>query len=58
MIEDSSYSAVYKVDGEYFLYQGDADEGELQMWRHIDDLLECERDNVQKMMPDYESDYE
>ncbi len=60
MTEDSpySYSSVHEVNGEYWLFQGDNEEDEIKMWRNIDDLLECERDAVQKMLEDeYDSDY-
>lgn len=46
---DSVYSSVIEVDGVDYLVQGRA-EDELIMFREVDNLLECERDNVQLMM--------
>lgn len=43
------HSKIVTVDNEYNLYQGEPGD-EIQMLRSIDDVLECERDNIQKML--------
>jgi len=44
-----SYSEIVEVDGTDYLVQGRVDD-HLTMFRPVNDLLECERDTVQKMM--------
>jgi len=46
---DFPYSEVIKVDDDYYLFQGETGD-ELTMFRSVDDLLMCERDQVQKML--------
>lgn len=46
---ESEYSSIVEINGDRYLVQGDSDD-EIWMFRDINELLECERDNVQKMM--------
>jgi hypothetical protein len=43
------HSKIVTVDGDYNLYQGEPGD-EIQMLRSIDELLECERSSVNKML--------
>jgi len=47
------HSTIVTVDDEEYLFQGDVDD-ELTMFRSVDELLECERDNVQLKMEELE----
>jgi len=42
-------SYIVEIDETDYLVQGKVEDS-LTMFREIDDLLECERDNVQKLM--------
>ena len=48
----NKHSKILYVSGEPYLWQGDdtGDDTELLMIRRLDQLLECERDNVQRIM--------
>jgi len=50
---DEAYSCVYKLEGDLHLNQygrGETSEEYIWMDRSVDELLECERDEVQKML--------
>lgn len=55
MSDDSYFNEVVKIQDEYYLVQ-DGDLLEEPFARSIDDLLECERDNVQLMLERYGED--
>jgi len=50
---DYSHSHIVELDGEDYLVQGSIND-ELTMFRPISELLECERDNVNKMLGELE----
>lgn len=52
----NGYSTVVDIGDDTYLVQG-AIEDPIVMFRTVDELLECERDNVQLMMEEVE-DYE
>lgn len=45
----NKYSTIITVDQKKYLVQGDIDD-QILMFRTVNELLECERDNVQKML--------
>ena len=51
--DDSYFNEVIELEDEYYLVQ-DGPLLEQPLTRPINDLLECERDNVQLMMEDLE----
>jgi len=51
---DYTGTDLFDVNGTDYLSNGDLDDP-LTMFREVEDLLECEKDNVQKM---YDENYE
>lgn len=45
------HSKIVDVDDQDYLFQGEVDDP-LTMFRPVNELLECEKDNVTKMMGD------
>jgi hypothetical protein len=53
VIYNSEYCSIVEVDDTEYLVQGKVKD-ELTMFRPVTELLECERDNVQKMAGELE----